>query len=187
MTYLRLLLVSAFIAVCTGCASPAQVANMTVPADQARANTYSTDLHQRVQVAEVNGGNKTNPMWTSDVDGPDFAAALKQSLTNAQLLGGASAPYSLRANLLRVEKPVFGFSFTVTSEVEYTLLQTTTNQVLWREIVRAPFTAGVSDAFAGIKRLRLANEGSVRTNISTLLKRLSELKIEAKQVSVEGQ
>ena len=186
MTYLRLLIISAFIAVCAGCASPARTINMSVTPDQAHL-TYSSDLQQRVQLSEVTGGRKTNPLWTSQINGPDFAAALKQSLANAHLLGDQSAPYSLRANLLRGNQPAFGLDFTVTTEVEYTLLQSNTNQVLWREVVETPFTAGVGDSLMGVKRLRLANEGSARTNISALLKRLSELKIEAKQVSVEGQ
>lgn len=156
---------------------------MSVPPDQASANTFSPQLRHHVQVLEVNGGSKTNPMMMSQVDSPDFAGALKQSLANAGLLGDPSAPYSLRANLLRLEQPAFGLAFTVTSEVEYTLLQSGTEHIVWREIVRTPFTAGVGDAFMGLKRLRLANEGSARTNILTLLKRLSELKLEAKQAS----
>jgi hypothetical protein len=184
MTYLRPLLASAFIALCAGCASPAQIPGMSVPADQAKPATYPSALQRNVQLSEVNGGDKTNPLWTSQIDGPDFAAALKQSLANADLLGDGSAPYGLRANLLRVDQPIFGVSFEVTSEVEYTLIESRTSKVLWREIIRAPFTAGMGDSVIGIKRLRLANEGSARANITTLLKRLGELNIDARQVSL---
>ena len=80
---------------------------------------------------------------------------------------------------------LFGLDFEVTSEVEYTLIEVATNKVMMREVVRTPFTAGVGDAFIAIKRLRLANEGSARTNIDAFLKRLSTLKIEAKQISLQ--
>lgn len=185
MTYLRLLLASAVIALCTGCASPAQISGMSVSADQAKASTYDSQLRKNVRLSEVNGGNKTNPLWTSEIDSPDFGAALKQSLANANLLGDESASYALRANLLRVDQPIFGLDFEVTSEVEYTLIESRTNKVVLREIIRTPFTAGMGDSVIGIKRLRLANEGSARVNIIAMLKRLSDLKIEAKQVSLK--
>lgn len=186
MTYIRLFLAAAIIALCTGCASPAQISGMSVTADQATANTYDARLQNNVQLSEVNGGDKTNPLWTSEIDGPDFRAALKQSLANARLLGNESAPYALRANLLRVDQPIFGLDFEVTSEVEYTLIEARTNTVVLREVIRAPFTAGVGDSFMAIKRLRLANEGSAKANINTMLKRLSDLKIEAEQVSLKN-
>ncbi|WP_415765016.1 hypothetical protein [Pseudomonas sp. ZB1P45] len=185
MTYLRLLLASALIVLCTGCASPAQISGMSVSADQAKASTYDSQLRKNVRLSEVNGGNKTNPLWTSEIDSPDFGAALKQSLANANLLGDESASYALRANLLRVDQPIFGLDFEVTSEVEYTLIESRTNKVVLREIIRTPFTAGMGDSVIGIKRLRLANEGSARVNIIAMLKRLSDLKIEAKQVSLK--
>ncbi|VVO93118.1 hypothetical protein PS850_02458 [Pseudomonas fluorescens] len=186
MMYLRLLLASALIALCTGCASPAQISGMLVTADQATANTYDSQLRNNVRLSEVNGGDTTNPLWTSEIDAPDFGAALKQSLANANLLGDELAPYALRANLLRVDQPIFGLDFEVTSEVEYTLMESSTNKVVLREIIRTPFTAGVGDSFIAIKRLRLANEGSARVNIIAMLKRLSDLKIEAKQASLNN-
>jgi hypothetical protein len=186
MTYLRLLFAAALIALCTGCATSAQVSGMTVAADQDKASTYDAQLKNNVRVSEVNGGDKTNPLWTSEIDSPDFGAALKQSLANADLLGGESAPYALRANLLRVDQPLFGLNFEVTSEVEYTLVEAATNKVVLREVIRTPFTAGFGDSVIGVKRLRLANEGSARVNIVALLKRLSDLKIEAKQVALKN-
>lgn len=186
MTYLRLLLASALIALCTGCATSAQISGMTVAADQDKASTYDAQLKNNVRVSEVNGGDKTNPLWTSEIDSPDFGAALKQSLANADLLGSESASYALRANLLRVDQPLFGLNFEVTSEVEYTLVEAATNQVVLREVIRTPFTAGFGDSVIGVKRLRLANEGSARVNIIAMLKRLSDLKIEAKQVALKN-
>lgn len=186
MTYLRLLLASALIALCAGCASPAQISGMSVSVEQAKTSTYDSQLRNNIRLSEVNGGDKTNPLWTSEIDSPDFGAALKQSLANANLLGDESATYALRANLLRVEQPIFGLDFEVTSEVEYTLIETATNKVVLREMIRTPFTAGLGDSVIGIKRLRLANEGSARVNIIAMLKRLSDLKIEAKQISLKN-
>jgi len=38
------------------------------------------------------------------------------------------------------------------------------------KIIKSPYTVTVGDAFAGIKRLQLANEGSAKENIYKLLK-----------------
>ena len=84
-----------------------------------------------------------------------------------------------------MDQPIFGLNFEVTSEVEYTLIESRTSKVLWREIIRTPFTAGIGDSVIGIKRLRLANEGSARANITALLKRLGELNVDARQVSLK--
>jgi len=186
MTYFRLLLASALIALCAGCASPAQISGMSVSAEQAKTSSFDSQLKNNIRLSEVNGGDKTNPLWTSEIDSPDFGAALKQSLANANLLGDESATYALRANLLRVDQPIFGLDFEVTSEVEYTLIESATNKVVLREMIRTPFTAGFGDSVIGIKRLRLANEGSARVNIIAMLKRLSDLKIEAKQISLKN-
>lgn len=183
---LRLLAVSFCAAVLVGCASPSQPVNMTVSGAQATANDYDAQLQNNVQLTEVNGGEKTNPLWTSEIDGADFRIALQQSLEYANLLGDTSAPYALRANLLRVDQPLFGLDFQVTSEVEYTLTETASGKVVLREMVRAPFTAGVSDSLVAIKRLRLANEGSARENINVFLQRLGDLKIDANQVSLQN-
>ncbi|WP_256657372.1 hypothetical protein [Pseudomonas sp. 2FE] len=185
MPMLRLLFASVFAIVLTGCASSAKIEGMTVSDNQAQALQFDKPLHDNLQLSEVAGGEKTNPLWTSEIDGTAFQAALHQSLNNAGLLSASSqAPFALRAKLQRVDQPLFGLDFEVTTEVEYTLVDNVSGKVLFREVVRAPFTAGVGDAFYGVKRLRLANEGSAKENIAALLKRLSVLKVEARQVSL---
>lgn len=180
----RLLCLSLFSLLLTGCASSAKIEGMTVGESQARGE-YSADLKQNLQVSEVHGGEETNPLGASEIGGAEFQGALKQSLSNAGLLSQGDAPYSLRATLLRVDQPVFGLDFEVTSEVEYVLVDNASGQELFRETLRTPYTAGVGDAFIGVKRLRLANEGSARENISALLKRLAGLNIETKQISLK--
>lgn len=184
---LRMLCVSLFAVLLTGCASSAKVENMMINDQQAHAQQYDAGLSNNLQVSNVEGGEKTNPLWTSEIDGADFRTALEKSLGNAGLLSqGGKAAYSLRAKLVSIEQPVFGFSFTVTSTVEYSLVENAGGRVVWQETVKEPFTAGVGDAFYGVTRLRLANEGSARANINTLLQRLGGLKLAAGQVSLQN-
>ncbi|RON01596.1 hypothetical protein BK659_24080 [Pseudomonas brassicacearum] len=180
---LRLLSVSLFALFLTGCASSAKIENMQV--NPAQAQTYDVALRDNMKVDSVGGGSTTNPLWTSQIESADFRSALEQSLSNAGLLGqNSKANYTLRANLVSLDQPLFGLNFTVTSMVEYSLVENATGRVIWTDKVKAPFTAGVGDSFFGVKRLRLANEGSARENINELLKRLAGLKLGAGQVSL---
>jgi hypothetical protein len=185
MSLFRLLSVAVFAIALTGCASSAKIEGMTVSDNQLQTLQFDQPLHANLQLNPVNGGEATNPLWTSEIDGPAFQAALQQSLDKAGLLSTSShAPLALQANLLRVEQPLFGLDFKVTTEVEYTLVEKASGKVLFRETLRTPFTAGVGDAFVAVKRLRLANEGAAKENIAALLKRLSALKVDASQVSL---
>ena len=86
--------------------------------------------------------------------------------------------------MVEIDQPSFGFDMTVTTHVRYVLTDTTINSVIYDEIIVAPHTATVGDAFAGVKRLRLANEGSGKKNIEGLLEKLSKLKINKNEISV---
>ena len=80
---------------------------------------------------------------------------------------------------------MFGLNFEVTTHVKYILTDRESNgSVIMNETIVAPFTATVGDAFAAIKRLRLANEGSGKANINGLLEKLSELRIKPGDISL---
>jgi outer membrane murein-binding lipoprotein Lpp len=133
MSVLRLLSVCLFVSVLAGCASPAKIESMTVASGQVSAQAFDPALQSNLQLDDVQGGNKTNPLWTSEIDGGDFRQALRQSLDNAGLLNkNDQAPLSLSANLVRVEQPLFGLDFKVTTVVEYVLLDKASGKVLLR-------------------------------------------------------
>jgi len=62
---------------------------------------------------------------------------------------------------------------TVTSHVNYKVYDSKA-QPLVLETIDAPFTATVSDAFVGVERIRLANEGSIRANIGQFFDKLRD-------------
>ena len=86
--------------------------------------------------------------------------------------------------MLSVDQPFMGFDLEVTTYVEYSLVDSTNDSVIFKETIIAPYTATMSDAFAAIKRLRLANEGAGQKNIEMLLEKLSELKINQSEISL---
>ncbi|MDI9244668.1 hypothetical protein [Marinobacter sp. CHS3-4] len=165
----------------SGCASGAKMENMVY---DNQAMEFAPGLENNMGVSNVTGGEETNPAWTSEIDNDAFTGALKESLLKQGLLSGTGR-YQLEAIMLKVDQPLFGLDFEVTTHVKYILTDSQNDgDVVLNETIAAPYTATVSDAFAGITRLRLANEGSGKANIEGLLKKLSELKIDSAQISM---
>jgi hypothetical protein len=161
------------LALVAGCASPAEVENMIVIPPEIR-DPIDLSLKNAVCVNQVTGGEETNPLWTSEVDNPSFRSALTSSLMNHGLVATETSgcAYDLNANLLGLAQPGFGFDMEVTAHVNYEVLHHASDDPYFLESVSTAYTATVGDAFAGIKRLRLANEGAVKKNIEEFIRAL---------------
>jgi hypothetical protein len=171
------IIVLACVAFLPACAAPARPELMTaVVADSgSHAMVANSPLRQQVWLASVTGGEPTNPIWTSEVGNSEFREALRRSLDGAGFAASDDGGrFSLHADLIRVDQPLIGFSITVTSTAGYRLVDDTTNETVFSETIIAPYTAGVGDAFLGVERLRIANEGSIRQNIAQFIQKLIE-------------
>ena len=73
---------------------------------------------------------------------------------------------------------------TVTMSVRYTLIESTTNKMIFSKLITSPYTATFSDAAMGVERLKIANEGSARENITTLVGELYQLDINSQTISL---
>jgi len=183
MKILRLLTVSIAVTFLFGCASGAKMENMMYSGLEGDSKTYDDALKNEIDVSTVSGGEETNPAWTSEISNEAFSGAVKKSLANQGLLS-EKGKYRLQVNMLKVDQPLFGLDMTVTTHVQYVMTDTQNNSVILDETIIAPHTATIGDAFVGLTRLRLANEGSGKKNIDGLLEKLSELKIKPQEVSV---
>jgi hypothetical protein len=159
----------------SGCAEPARVGSMVVSLQGAPVDTGSL-LYQSVTIDNVYGGQETSPLWTSQVSNTGFKDALSGSLRARRIVGEnpAGTRYSLIANLQQMDQPLFGASFTVTSTVQYVLTRLSDRAQVLNETVVAPYTAAFGDSLLGVERLRLANEGSIRENISRFIQVLEQ-------------
>jgi hypothetical protein len=160
------------IGMCTllgACASGASTGAMIVPLSQERIVADQSPLRGNISIANVTGGKETNPLWTSEVSNDAFLDALKQSLSVHTLLGNDKAKYRLAAKLVQLKQPFAGFNMTVTAKVQYTLTEVASNKTVFDRTLETPYQAKMGDAFLGAKRLQLANEGAVRTNIQALI------------------
>lgn len=155
----------------SGCASPARPEAMmvAVAADQT-VQPGQRGYHQ-ITITSVGGGQDTNPLWVSNVSGADFQTALEETLRRANYLADGTGPLRLSVMLEEVRQPMAGFDMTVTSRARYRLTDAS-GAVVFEESISASGTGTMGDAFAGVERLRIANEKSIQENLDAFLTRL---------------
>jgi len=163
----------------SGCATPARVDQMTVTAQGIPTAPMPEALRQNVAIKDVTGGQETNPMWTSQVSSAEFERALESSLRGANVLqpNRQMGRFTIAAYLGKLEQPFIGIDMTVTATVTYTLVERSTGKTAWERTIITPYTAKFGDALLGVERLKLANEGAVRSNIAELIGELFRLRI----------
>lgn len=161
------------------CASGARTNEMVVRADASPRLDEPSPLHRSIALGRVDGGEETDPWWTSEVGTGEFREALRLSLEEHGYLAGdpAAAPYELSAVIVEVKQPGSSYTITVDSFVRYKLRQASGQTVIFDDVVRGSHTATVEDAFVGMERLQITNEGAMRDNIAALLARLERLRI----------
>ena len=167
----RLILLAAAAAL-SACASASKPGAMVAPVVEANIIADDSPLREAFVVGAVNGGKETNPLWTSEVSNTDFAEALRQSLAAHAMLSAVEGKYRLDAEMLKLKQPFAGFNMIVTSTVRYTVTDVAGGAIVLDETVETPYTAEVGDSFLAVKRLQLANEGSIKSNISKLIELL---------------
>ncbi len=158
----------------SGCATSANPAAMALTAPAPAAKAFPAPLQHAMCVRNVSGGEETNPLWVSKVDDKGFRQALSASLDSA----GLSSPtpncvFPIDANLLGLSQPGMGFDMEVTSHVNYKVYDASGQPVVLATI-DAPYTAKMGNSLLGVERLRLANEGAIRTSISMFFDKLRD-------------
>lgn len=158
-----------------GCASQATYQGMTPEAVPVAAK------HAKTVSISVSGGQETSAIGKPQISDAEFARALSDAVEKSQVfsrvLRGKQGDYRLTVVLSNPEQPVIGFSMTVKMEAGWTLVRAGDGVTVWQEVIRSEYTAGVGEAFAAVKRLRVATEGAAKRNIAEGLSRLSKLNL----------
>ncbi|RBA23975.1 hypothetical protein [Herminiimonas fonticola] len=158
-----------------GCAAPSTSKGMTPD------SIKTTNKHAKSVSVNVAGGKETDKIGKSQIADTAFSQALVDSINNSKtfssVIQGKGADYLLTVSIFNIDQPSFGFSFTVKMEAGWSLQRADTGAVVWQESIKSEHTATTSDAFAGVERLRLANEGAAKNNISQGLSKISALKL----------
>jgi hypothetical protein len=170
--YTKLLLILVLGFGLSGCASGARTGAMTTGVTPDSIIAPNAPVRNAIVVGDVTGGSETSPIWKSEVSTENFRAALEQSLQLNVMLALKTGRYRLDAELLDLEQPFAGFDMEVTAHIHYKITELASNRVVFDETIVTPHTTDMSDAFLGVERLRLANEGAVRDNIHTLIAKI---------------
>lgn len=127
-------------------------------------------------------------MWKSNVGSSEFSQALEGSLRTVGLLAAnrQAGSHTLTVHLQNVDQPFIGLDMTVTASVNYVVAERSTNKEIFNRTVAVPYTAKFGDSLLGVERLKLANEGAIRTNISQLIEELFRLKIDTISINTSA-
>ncbi len=165
----------------SACASGAKPGAMLAPNTAQTTISANSNLREAVGVGQVSGGKETDPAIkalnvimtglpvVTDVPNSVLAEALRQSLSVRTMLASRDERFRLEASLIELKQPMMGFDMTVTSKVRYRLTRLSDNVIVFEREITAPFTAAFSSSLLGVERVKLANEGSIRENISQFL------------------
>jgi hypothetical protein len=173
MTRLTALLALGLLA---ACAQPSRMSEMvvTVSPGEQLVSQSAPALAQAVTIGTVEGGSGTIAIGMSQVDNDALRGALEASLVAHRLYASpAQARYRLSANLQELRQPFMGFDMTVTSSILWTLADAASGATAWQDLVVTPHTARFSEALIAVERLRLANEGAIKVNLTEMLRRLA--------------
>ena len=173
----RLQLLATFAAVLilsfSGCSSPTQPAAM-----QTEVLSLGKKHSQTVAV-QTNGGQPTNPMWASQIADQDLASAIQESILKNQLFSSVvsigNADYVLNATIFKIDQPIMGFSMEVGIEIAWSLMPKGSTTPVWEKSIHTRVSKGVGDAFAAVKRIRIATEASAKENITQALTEIAKL------------
>ncbi len=165
-------LIMGILAMASGCAKPARPDMMAVR--PVTTISKSSPLYMGIALSKVRGGEETNPALTSKVGNMELRPAIETSLQQNNLLSptGKPARFRLEVFLLELKQPMVGFTMHVESFIRYRLIRTDDGHVVFDDIISAPATATMDDAFYGPERLQIANERSVHNNIRQFIERL---------------
>ncbi len=109
----------------------------------------------------------------------NFKDALAESIRSSGIFAdvdnSGAAPYLLNVEFKQVNQPLFGGSFTIKIDTEWTVYRTSNREALMTESVSSSYAGGWEGGFIGVNRARAAMEGSARENIRLGLKKLGEL------------
>jgi hypothetical protein len=166
------------VALCASAAVVAGCATASKPEAMVPSAAVAGVQHQATASVVVAGGSDTSAMGKSQISNEAFQQAIVQSIeknkTFSSVVKAPGGDYTLAVTVIAMDQPSFGLSFTVKMEAAWSLKKSD-GAVVMQESIKSEGTAGMGDAFAGVERLRLANEAAARANIATALEKIGKL------------
>jgi hypothetical protein len=152
-----------------GCASAPSPQAMTPETIQAtKHHPYSVSVGTATK--EATSPTSDSPLATA------LMASIEKNKVFSKVIKGEGADYQLTVMIMTVDTPAFGLSFTVKTEMAWSLKRTN-GAVVWQDTIKSEGTAGATEAFAGAERSKMAFERAARENIAQGLAKISGLNL----------
>jgi hypothetical protein len=168
------------LSLCAAAALMGGCATATKPEAMVPKDAVTGNRHAQTASVVVAGGSDTSSMGKSQISNDAFqqaiVAAIEKNKTFSSVVKGTDGDYRLAVTVIGMDQPSFGFSFTVKMEAAWSLKKADGTAVM-QESIKSEGTAGATEAFAGVERLRLATEAAARNNIATGLAKIGTLKL----------
>lgn len=168
----RALVIGGVLLSVAACASASLPAKMTASPGLVPSATAGSQAYRALRVANVQGGEETNPLLASQVSDNDFRVALESSLRNIEYLAESGGAYEITASIIDLQQPLAGLNLSVTARVRYTVVPVGGGAPIIDETISTTGTAKVGESLVAVQRLQVANEYAVKANIETFVKLL---------------
>ena len=155
-----------------GCSSTPKAQNMVYSGRV--SGKFSQFLVNEISVVSTTRGGQLSADEKYEAGLEAFESALKESLL-AHGLFNETGRFQLKVRIMKVLQPPGHFDLKVTAHVRYTLTDSRTGKVVFKETIISDYTAHSGDAVFLDNRRRLANEGAGKRNIALFLGQLSQL------------
>lgn len=129
-------------------------------------------LSNAVSVVELPGEHQST--FSAQISDEALANAVKAALKESGMLADMDEKYSVLPTLIHLKQPMAGLDMTVTATINYLVRDIATNKVVKDQSLSTTYTAGMTEAFVGTTRVRLASEGAVRDNVAQFIDQLSD-------------
>lgn len=166
-----LLLLTGAAACALACASPAKPGAMK----PALEGHFAPEPARSVNI-QTSGGQETFPLGRSKISNRGFTEALAAALEESGLLYGVvdrAGDYVLDVHIEELRQPHFAWTMEVRLVTSWSLKPRGEHEPTWSAVIATDYAVPFPVEFAGIKRLRLANEGAARSNIEEAIDELA--------------
>ena len=160
---------------CIGCASTKPILpEALTPNDLSISQKYNESV-----TIHVKNGRESNGMYMPKLSNETLAAAVRDTIRTSKLFSEilpSGGRYVLDLYIVNVSQPYAGTEMTAGVEIAWSLKDTSTGTVVWRESIQTEKTVTSKEESMALNRLKLATEMAAKENIKEGVKKISKLK-----------
>ena len=153
----------------SACASGPRLEAMVADVATSAVIAENSPLWKSTSIGKVTGSAKTNKLWKSKITKKVFKDVLRQSLSLHAILSEGNEKYRIAATLKELRQPFLGLELTVTTRVDYKVTRIRDDVLVFDREITQTHTSTLKDSYVFSDRLKLANEGAVKENITKFI------------------